>query len=33
VYENVPNRLVLITCDTIGGEDTFDNEIVFAQLQ
>lgn len=32
VYENVPNRLVLITCDTIDGKDTSDNYVIFAQL-
>lgn len=34
VHENVPNRLVLITCDiTAEGEDTLDNMAIFAQLK
>lgn len=30
---NVPGRLVLITCDTVNGDDTYDNLIVIAQLE
>lgn len=32
IFENVPNRLVLITCDTKDGRDTYDNRIVIADL-
>ena len=32
IFQNVPNRLVLITCDTVDGANTYDNRVVIADL-